>query len=313
MNSISDFSEDERDPNAQPQFLDNINNEPDDRIAALSGIFLKAVSAMDKILEKMDKHMYIRRDSDGVVERKNRDVGRFAVDLAMSLKCKAKFIARKWMTYLKDVNDLTINVKKEEPDDCLLMDENGVIAQGPSAQTTGTHEDTHGEHDTVSEIAERTVNTAQGSNSTALYNCHVCGKSFAKKSSLQACSNRHLGVTFNCNKCHRRFYNEEKMWEHKRVHRAGGFPCEHCPKVLFTSSAYSMHKWFHDEKQFNCDQCGKAFHLRGDLKKHEVEHTEINPEELICQFCSKSGYKNLQSLRSHESKHRRVKKEMSRD
>ncbi|KAG8231391.1 hypothetical protein J437_LFUL011327 [Ladona fulva] len=132
------------------------------------------------------------------------------------------------------------------------------------------------------------------------FSCDICGKSFMRRTNLNA----HMGVhtqvkPHGCDLCGKRFVVRWDLTLHKRIH-SGLFSCEFCGKAFAVRGKLERHRRIHTgERPYTCDVCPKAFGDKRNLEAHRRCHTGEKP--FACKVCGKSFRVN-----SHLSDHRRV-------
>ncbi|XP_044284109.1 zinc finger protein 436-like [Varanus komodoensis] len=154
--------------------------------------------------------------------------------------------------------------------------------------------------------------------------CHVCGKRFARKTTLEnhwkthagekpyECFSQNTGViahpahakekTFKCLECGKSFSRSGKLTSHQRSHTGEKpFKCPECGKSFSQRTNLTTHRKIHaEEKPFKCLECGKSFSQRTHLTTHQRIHTEEKPFK--CQECGKS-FNQRTNLNTHQRIH----------
>ena len=141
--------------------------------------------------------------------------------------------------------------------------------------------------------------------------CSVCGKNFANVSNL----NKHV-VTHGekkevCESCGKKFHLKASLRDHVLFVHEGGLllPCPVCDKQLKGRNSLHSHILrFHPESRnrdappsFKCEQCGKVFHQSGNLRKHELCHSDQLTYK--CSECDMQ-FKFPEQLRRHSLRHK---------
>ncbi|KAM8779799.1 LOW QUALITY PROTEIN: zinc finger protein 57 homolog [Rhynchonycteris naso] len=110
--------------------------------------------------------------------------------------------------------------------------------------------------------------------------CHVCGKSFSKRSNLH---NHQFVHNFKgmhvCGQCGKSFRNPKALGYHKRIHLGERpFCCSLCDKTYCDASGLSRHRRVHlGYRPHSCPFCGKSFRDRSELKRHQKIHQNQEP------------------------------------
>jgi len=107
--------------------------------------------------------------------------------------------------------------------------------------------------------------------------CHVCGKSFRHKQSLD----EHMKLCHQkgalwCSLCELSFHRPDRLEEHMERHakrKINTFACSVCGRKLSTQWKLADHMVLHYGQK--CETCGKEFEHRSDLKRHVHVHSEV--------------------------------------
>ncbi|XP_001639755.2 zinc finger protein 79 [Nematostella vectensis] len=128
-------------------------------------------------------------------------------------------------------------------------------------------------------------------------NCHVCGKSYARLSTLRLHMRTHSGVKpYQCMVCLKSFTQAANLTAHFRIHSGEKpFRCRVCGRQFSQSSSVTTHMRTHNgERPYKCKVCNKAFADSSTLTKHVRTHTGEKPYQ--CEIChqrfSQSGNMN---------------------
>uniref|UniRef100_A0A674DSS2 Zinc finger protein 420-like n=1 Tax=Salmo trutta TaxID=8032 RepID=A0A674DSS2_SALTR len=135
---------------------------------------------------------------------------------------------------------------------------------------------------------------------TASNTCSVCGRYFARTSSLVRHMSSHSKERpFGCVNCDKRF-KYSYLVEHERVH-SGEYPyqCSVCQAKFNKANSLTIHSRKHTgEKPFLCWQCGKSYKDRGNLSMHMGTHSEEKPFS-----CSQCDMTYRTKIQGHENIH----------
>ncbi|XP_006897452.1 PREDICTED: zinc finger protein 615-like [Elephantulus edwardii] len=138
--------------------------------------------------------------------------------------------------------------------------------------------------------------------------CNKCGKTYTRKSWLDAHQIVHVGQTpYRCHLCGETYFKKFKLIEHHHTSHQGQKPykCPDCGKAYFHLSHLHYHQKTHmAEKPYMCSQCGKGFIRKRDLAVHQQTHTAEKP--FGCNECGKT-FKYKTSVIVHRRTHSAVK------
>lgn len=157
--------------------------------------------------------------------------------------------------------------------------------------------------------------------------CPVCGKSYAKKSTLSSHMNQHLDSIGNqCFKCDKTFIKQQalvrhlsshsayrqficqccnkafKLMSHAQAHlrthvSAKTIPCRHCGKLFKSVSSRNIHENSHSsERPYKCFHCIQSFLTKASLIRHNRVHTNEAP--FMCTNCGRK-FKEHGTLKRH--------------
>ena len=133
--------------------------------------------------------------------------------------------------------------------------------------------------------------------------CHICGKTYARISTLRSHLKSHSGEKpYQCSICQKSFTQAANLTAHLRTHSGEKpFKCPVCHRGFSQSSSVTTHMRTHSgDRPYKCSVCGKGFADSSTLTKHYRTHTGEKPYQ--CKICearfSQSGNLN-RHMRTH--------------
>ena len=134
-----------------------------------------------------------------------------------------------------------------------------------------------------------------------IYNCHICDKSYARQSHLNAhLNNIHAHTRFPCSACPKTFVSERELNIHFGIyHMCYKYKCNRCDKRFCSMSGYRSHyETIHLEIHHLCDFCDKCYKSLGSLHWH-MRNKHINKGMVYTCRCGKT-YSSPGGLRAHQ-------------
>ncbi|XP_022255320.1 zinc finger protein 239-like [Limulus polyphemus] len=126
--------------------------------------------------------------------------------------------------------------------------------------------------------------------SLTIYSCNMCGEKFSQKNTLlDHCYALHgIMQSFICDFCGKCFSSKESLQNHQTIHTGDKpYPCEICFQSFSEKSFLIYHLRSHySEKPYRCQYCGKSYTLKGNLQIHLQDHEGVKP--FSCKVCDKS-------------------------
>ncbi|XP_035227686.1 protein glass-like [Stegodyphus dumicola] len=146
-------------------------------------------------------------------------------------------------------------------------------------------------------VLDSDTNNNDSNSSGKLNLCRICGKTYARPSTLKTHMRTHSGERpYKCGTCHKSFSQAANLTAHIRTHSGEKpFRCHVCDRRFSQSSSVTTHMRTHSgERPYRCYMCKKSFSDSSTLTKHLRIHSGEKPYQ--CKLCllrfSQSGNLN---------------------
>lgn len=138
--------------------------------------------------------------------------------------------------------------------------------------------------------------------------CNICQAKFAEKRGLTEhinCSHE-TTVVFNCEVCGKSFLTKGRLRRHHYIHGEFRHICRYCGKGFHLKDNMNKHiEIVHEQnkgKRFECEYCKKKFSVKGNMVQH-VMSVHYKKSQYSCSLCD-SGFRRKKDLLKHcEEKH----------
>jgi hypothetical protein len=198
--------------------------------------------------------------------------------------------------------------RNEQEDDALMQnsDENQATKEIENAQ----QESEHRSEQTALKLRkcraefkevfmEQTKSKKTQNPNRKVFQCHICSKSFARKSNFQV----HIEAVhekkkrFKCSQCSKEFYSKQHLQIHMATHEFSNddtsnsnrpFRCDYnnCGKFYKSEKCLREHKKIHDSNRIKCPKCSKDFSSTKNLRLH-IQEVHDKKTRFECDFCPK--------------------------
>ena len=137
--------------------------------------------------------------------------------------------------------------------------------------------------------------------------CHLCDANFTEKRSLKEhinCSHETTQV-FHCDECGKSFLTKGRLRRHKYIHGDFRHKCNYCGKGFHLKDNMNKHiEIVHEKtqgKRFSCPHCDKKFTVKGNMTQH-VMGVHLKQFQYTCPQCQ-TGFRRKKDMLSHMIKH----------
>ncbi|XP_046824545.1 zinc finger protein 27-like isoform X1 [Vespa crabro] len=116
------------------------------------------------------------------------------------------------------------------------------------------------------------------------FTCHLCNKSYKKKSELKKHVILHDDIIQAQNRDEAELIHKAKQIINNRI----SYKCELCKKVIFTKRGFLRHMRVHSGKRpCKCELCGKCYRIEQDLARH-IRDVHEGLKKYPCDICGRA-------------------------
>ena len=137
--------------------------------------------------------------------------------------------------------------------------------------------------------------------------CSLCSANFTEKRSLKEhinCSHETTQV-FQCDECGKSFLTKGRLRRHKYIHGEFRHKCSYCSKGFHLKDNMNKHiEIVHEKiqgKRFGCPHCDKRFTVKGNMTQH-VMGVHLKQFQYTCPQCQ-TGFRRKKDMLTHMIKH----------
>ena len=203
-----------------------------------------------------------------------------------SVKDSGRYTSTEWFMDKDDNQDEMIKAEFEQPRDVMKTEsDHGMVDQESELMIC----DVQTRRLLLPKETAESSFVNQGNIDGEAFKCHICGKAFTQKGSLEQHCYIHTGKKpFTRHVCGKSFTQNGNIITHSRIHTGEKpFKCEVCGKSFTSKGNLNKHSYVHSgEKPFECEVCGKSFTQNGSLRRHSRIHMGEKPFK--CEVCGKS-------------------------